>query len=51
MKVLSQSDCTHLSYVNSSNSHKLFLLKNLFEVVKLLRLGIVEDVLLVDDSP
>ena len=43
--------CTCSSYVNSSNLYKLFILKNLSEVAKLLRLEIVEDVLLVDDSP
>ena len=51
VKVLSQSDCTRLSYVNSSNPHKPFFLKNLFEVINLLRLETVKDVLLVDDSP
>ena len=31
--------------------HKPFFLKNLSEVAKLLKLDIVEDVLLVDNSP
>ena len=29
VQVLSQSDCTHSSYVESSNPHKPFFLKNL----------------------
>ena len=51
VKVLSQSFCTCLSHVDSSNLDKPFFLKNLFEVAKLMRLETVEDVLLANDSP
>jgi hypothetical protein len=51
VQVLSQSDCTRSSYVESSNPHKPFFLKNLNVFAKLLGLESVEDVLLVDDSP
>lgn len=49
--LLSQGDCTRSSYVESSNPHKPFFLKNLNVFAKLLGLDTVEDVLLVDDSP
>ena len=51
VKVLSQSNCTHSLYIDSSYPSKLCFLKNLFQFAKLLRLEIVENVLLVDDSP
>lgn len=49
--VLSQRDCTRSSYVESSNPHKPFFLKNLKVFADLLGLETVEGVLLVDDSP
>ena len=49
--VLSQRECTRSSYVESSNPHKPFFLKNLKVFADLMGLETVEDVLLVDDSP
>ena len=51
VQVLSQSDCTRLSYMESSNPHKPFFLKNLNIFAKFLGLETIEDILLVDDSP
>ena len=51
MQVLSQRDCTHSSFVDASNPEKEIFLKNLNVFAKLLGLEIIEDVLLVDDSP